>query len=115
MTVGVEALVRWAHPERGFLYPDAFIALAENTGLIRPLTLKVLDKALEQTRAWNDQDLPLNMAVNVSTRNLLDLTLPDEVRGCSSATACRPPSSSSRSPRPRSWPTRRAPRPCWRA
>jgi diguanylate cyclase (GGDEF)-like protein len=79
-TVGVEALVRWEHPERGFLYPDAFIGLAENTGLIRPLTLKVLDKALAQTRAWNDQGLPLNMAVNVSTRNLLDLTLPDEVQ-----------------------------------
>jgi diguanylate cyclase (GGDEF)-like protein len=79
VTVGVEALVRWDHPERGFLYPDAFIGLAENTGLIRPLTLHVLDQALEQTRAWNDAGLPLNMAVNVSTRNLLDLTLPDEV------------------------------------
>jgi diguanylate cyclase (GGDEF)-like protein len=78
--VGVEALVRWQHPERGFLYPDAFIALAENTGLIRPLTLHVLHKALEQTRAWNDQGLRLDMAVNVSTRNLLDLTLPDEVQ-----------------------------------
>ena len=55
--VGVEALVRWQHPERGFLYPDAFIALAENTGLIRPLTLHVLHKALAQTRAWNDQGL----------------------------------------------------------
>ncbi len=78
--VGVEALVRWQHPERGFLYPDAFIALAENTGLIRPLTLHVLHKALAQTRAWNDQGLVLDMAVNVSTRNLLDLTLPDEVQ-----------------------------------
>ncbi len=77
--VGVEALVRWDHPERGFLYPDAFIPMAENTGLIRPLTLHVLDRALAQTRVWMQQGLDLTMAVNVSTRNLLDLTLPDEV------------------------------------
>ena len=77
--LGVEALVRWEHPERGFLYPDAFIALAENTGLIRPLTLHVLDRALAQARAWMQAGLDLTMAVNVSTRNLLDLTLPDQV------------------------------------
>jgi len=76
---GVEALVRWDHSQRGFLYPDAFIALAENTGLIRELTLHVLDRALAQTRAWMDAGLDLTMAVNVSTRNLLDLTLPDQV------------------------------------
>lgn len=76
---GVEALVRWDHPERGFLYPDAFIALAENTGLIRELTLHVLDRALAQTRVWLDAGHDLTMAVNVSTRNLLDLTLPDQV------------------------------------
>jgi len=77
--IGVEALVRWEHPERGFLYPDAFIALAENTGLIRPLTLHVLDRALAQARAWMQAGLDLTMAVNISTRNLLDLTLPDQV------------------------------------
>ncbi len=77
--VGVEALVRWEHPERGFLFPDAFIPLAENTGLIRPLTLHVLDRALAQCRTWSDEGLDLGMAVNVSTRNLLDLTLPDQV------------------------------------
>ncbi len=77
--VGVEALVRWEHPERGFLFPDAFIPLAENTGLIRPLTLHVLDRALAQCRTWGDEGLDLGMAVNVSTRNLLDLTLPDQV------------------------------------
>ena len=71
--------MRWEHPERGFLYPDAFIALAENTGLIRPLTLHVLDRALAQARAWMQAGLDLTMAVNVSTRNLLDLTLPDQV------------------------------------
>ena len=107
--------MRWEHPERGFLYPDAFIALAENTGLIRPLTLHVLDRALAQARAWMQAGLDLTMAVNVSTRNLLDLTLPDQV-GDAAGAAQRPgrPSSSWRSPRRRSWPTRRARRPCSR-
>ncbi len=77
--LGVEALVRWEHPERGLLYPDAFIALAEKTGLIGPLTLHVLDRALAQARAWMQAGLDLTMAVNVTPRNLLDLTLPDQV------------------------------------
>ncbi len=77
--VGVEALVRWEHPERGFLYPDAFIPAAELTGLMGPLTFHVLDLALAQCAEWREQGLDLGMAVNVSTRNLLDLTLPDVV------------------------------------
>jgi diguanylate cyclase (GGDEF)-like protein len=76
---GVEALVRWAHPERGFLYPDAFIPFAEHTGVMRPLTLHILDRALAQCRLWHDAGLELGVAVNISTRNLLDLTLPDEL------------------------------------
>ena len=72
--VAVEALVRWQHPERGLILPDAFIPLAENTGLMRPLTLQVLDRALAQCRAWD-----LGVSVNVSTRNLLDPTLPEAV------------------------------------
>jgi diguanylate cyclase (GGDEF)-like protein len=78
--VGVEALVRWEHPERGFLYPDAFIPFAENTGLMCPLTFHVLDLALGQCARWSEQGLELGVAVNVSTRNLLDLTLPDVVQ-----------------------------------
>ncbi len=77
--VGVEALVRWAHPRRGLLYPDEFIPSAESTGLIRPLTMYVLETALAQTRAWRDAGLELSIAVNLSTRNLLDLELPDWV------------------------------------
>jgi EAL domain-containing protein (putative c-di-GMP-specific phosphodiesterase class I)/GGDEF domain-containing protein len=76
---GVEALVRWEHPERGLLHPEAFIALAETSGLIGPLTLHVLDRALARARAWMQGGLDLTMAVNISTRNLLDLTLPDQV------------------------------------
>jgi diguanylate cyclase (GGDEF)-like protein len=77
--VGVEALVRWNHPERGLLYPDAFVALAEQTGLMRPLTLAVLDMALGQCRAWRDEGLALTMAVNLSTSSLLDTRLYQDV------------------------------------
>lgn len=77
--VGVEALVRWAHPRRGLLYPEEFLPLAEGTGLIRPLTLHVIETALEQTRVWRDEGLELSIAVNLSTRNLLDLDLPERV------------------------------------
>ena len=77
---GFEALVRWQHPERGLLYPDQFISLAENTGLMRPLTSRVLDLALGQCRVWRDAGHgDLTMAVNLSTRNLLDGALPQEV------------------------------------
>ncbi len=76
---GVEALVRWAHPERGLLPPDEFIPLAEHTGLIGPLTLHVLDKALGQCRAWRDEGLILSVAVNLAMRNLLDINFPDRV------------------------------------
>ncbi len=69
---GAEALLRWQHPERGLLPPDAFIPLAENTGLIGPLTTRVLDLALAQARRWADADQPLQVAVNLSARNLLD-------------------------------------------
>ena len=75
----VEALVRWAHPTRGMIYPDAFIPVAQETSLIRPLTLYVLDEALRQCRAWRDEGLEIAVSVNLSTRNLLDLELPGQV------------------------------------
>lgn len=67
-----EALLRWQHPERGLIPPDAFIPLAENTGLIGPLTRHVLDLALAQARTWMDDGTPLKIAVNTSARNLHD-------------------------------------------
>ncbi|HEX2293310.1 MAG TPA: EAL domain-containing protein [Gaiellaceae bacterium] len=76
---GVEALVRWRHPERGLIGPDEFIPAAQKTGVIGPLTLFVLDEALRQCRAWLLQGLQLPVAVNLSTRNLLDLHLPETV------------------------------------
>ena len=75
--VGVEALVRWQHPARGRLQPEEFIPLAERTGLIRELTVHVLEQALQQQRAWQGAGLGLAVSVNLSARDLLDLELPD--------------------------------------
>jgi diguanylate cyclase (GGDEF)-like protein len=75
----VEALVRWQHPERGLLSPDRFLPLAEHTGLIRPLTRYILDAGLRQLRAWHDAGRDIGLAVNLSARDLLDISLPDEV------------------------------------
>jgi EAL domain-containing protein (putative c-di-GMP-specific phosphodiesterase class I) len=76
----VEALLRWQHPERGIIPPDEFIPIAQQTGLIKPLTLYVIDEALGQTAAWLDAGLELAVAVNVSARNLLDADFPAQVR-----------------------------------
>ena len=59
---------RWVHAQRGVIPPDEFIPLAENTGLIRPLSRWVLNEALRQCRAWQDADLYLPVSVNLSTR-----------------------------------------------
>ncbi|HET6316370.1 MAG TPA: GGDEF domain-containing phosphodiesterase, partial [Chloroflexota bacterium] len=69
---GVEALVRWQHPQRGTIAPDQFIPLAEETGLIDPLTRWVLGEALRQSRAWQRNGLALPIAINLSMRNLQD-------------------------------------------
>jgi diguanylate cyclase (GGDEF)-like protein len=76
---GVEALVRWQHPELGLIFPDQFIPLAESTGLIRPLSTYVLEAAVRQCRTWRDAGHDLSVAVNISARCLLDVSLPDEV------------------------------------
>ena len=76
---GVEALVRWPHPERGMVGPDDFIALAEHTGLIKALTAKVLDMALSQQRKWLDAGIRVGVSVNLSVRNLMDSRLPEQV------------------------------------
>ena len=77
--VSVEALVRWQHPDRGLIFPDGFILLAEHTGLIGSLTRYVLDAALTQARVWVDAGRPLPVSVNLSARNLLDENLPSQV------------------------------------
>ena len=77
--VGVEALVRWQHPEYGCVPPDQFIGPAEQTGLIHPLTQWVLDTALRQCRAWREEGLDIRVAINLSVRNLQDPQLPAQV------------------------------------
>jgi diguanylate cyclase (GGDEF)-like protein len=77
--VGAEALVRWRDPNRGMIPPDEFIPLAERIGLIRPLTRWVVETALRQSYAWRGADFPLPLAVNLSSRNLLDADLVDEI------------------------------------
>jgi len=75
----VEALLRWDHPTRGLLLPGEFLAAAEKTGLMDTLTRYVVDEALRQRRAWSLAGHELDVAVNVSMRNLLDNGLPDDV------------------------------------
>ncbi|MEV5489435.1 bifunctional diguanylate cyclase/phosphodiesterase [Streptomyces bobili] len=67
---GLEALVRWVHPERGKVPPDEFIAIAESSGLMPHLTEYVLDTALEQVARWRAQGLYVPVAVNVSPRDV---------------------------------------------
>ncbi len=67
---GVEALVRWQHPERGLLAPGEFIPVAEASGLIVPLTKWVLDEALRQSREWSDAGRPMRISVNVGAKSL---------------------------------------------
>src|SRR5205823_10135023 len=74
--LAVEALVRWNHPQLGCIGPDGFIPLAEQTGIIKPLTEWVLESSLEQCRRWRRAGLEVSVAVNVSTRSLLDHDLP---------------------------------------
>jgi diguanylate cyclase (GGDEF)-like protein len=74
--LSVEALVRWQHPELGLLTPASFLEIAELTNLIKPLTQRVLDEALAQVVRWRDQDIDVVVAVNVSTRVLVDENFP---------------------------------------
>ncbi|MBG6056731.1 diguanylate cyclase (GGDEF)-like protein [Cryobacterium sp. MP_M5] len=76
---GVEALVRWNHPRLGLLYPGAFLALAEETGLMRELTAIVLRLALDQAAIWQRQGTPLSVAVNFSASSLVDAGLPERI------------------------------------
>jgi diguanylate cyclase (GGDEF)-like protein len=70
--MGVEALVRWEHPRRGMIPPTEFVAIAEHTGLIEPLTRCVLRGAMEQCRKWRQKGLHLPVSVNVSATDLQD-------------------------------------------
>jgi predicted signal transduction protein with EAL and GGDEF domain len=86
----VEALVRWNHPTRGLVPPDDFIPIAEQTGLISPLTTYVLSEALRQLRVWLDEGRDLSVAVNLSARNLMDPRLPELVAALLAAAGVEP-------------------------
>jgi len=74
--IGVEALVRWIHKTRGFIPPDSFIPLAEQTGLIKPLAALVLNKALQQCAAWEKKGIDISVSVNLSMYNIQDVQTP---------------------------------------
>jgi diguanylate cyclase (GGDEF)-like protein len=76
-TIGVEALLRWRHPEHGWIAPDRFIPLAEQAGLIYPITLWVAGSALAQARAWRAAGRRVEVAVNVSACDLRNPAFPD--------------------------------------
>jgi diguanylate cyclase (GGDEF)-like protein len=78
--VGVEALARWQHPEFGLVRPDEFVPLAEMGDQIRHLTLRVLGEAAQQWQRWLARGLPVRIAVNLSTRVLLDQGFVAETR-----------------------------------
>jgi diguanylate cyclase (GGDEF)-like protein len=75
----VEALVRWDHPTRGLLYPDSFLGLVEDSGLMRAMTQLVLKMALDQAADWQKQGRELTIAVNLSASSLVDADLPEQI------------------------------------
>jgi diguanylate cyclase (GGDEF)-like protein len=77
--IGVEALVRWQHPERGLLGPGDFLGVAERTGLIADVTRWVLDAAVRQCAAWRERGTELPVAINLAAANIVDVTLPSAV------------------------------------
>jgi diguanylate cyclase (GGDEF)-like protein len=76
---GAEALLRWKHPSRADVSPDVFIPLAEQTGLIVPVTLQVIAAAVRECSVWRAHGHDLSVAVNLSARALVDPGLPDHV------------------------------------
>ncbi|OLT11557.1 diguanylate cyclase [Actinomadura sp. CNU-125] len=77
--VGMEALLRWRHPEQGLLEPEAFLSIAEQTYLMRSITHYVVEAALAQTAAWWRENLAVQVAVNASGRDLLDTGLTETI------------------------------------
>lgn len=76
---GVESLVRWQHPEHGFISPAEFIPVIEQTALVEPFTLSVLNLGLKQAAAWHAAGVPLATSINLSARNLQDRELPTRI------------------------------------
>ena len=88
--VGVECLVRWRHPQDGMVFPDQFIGVAEEHGLIDDLTNTVIGEAFLQTRSWQDDGLHLRVAINISMDNLASLEFADKVAAAASSVGIVP-------------------------
>ena len=88
--VGVEALVRWQHPQHGLLYPNAFIALAETSGLALPLTRKVIDLALDEcTRHSISLGFTGTLSINLPPVAMTDLTFPEAMLAAVNRVGCK--------------------------
>jgi diguanylate cyclase len=88
--IGLEALARWHHPERGWVPPTEFIPVAEHMGLIKPLTAHVVELAVGQSLRWQEDGIAVPVAVNVSMRNLLDPHFPDGLEDVITSTGIKP-------------------------
>jgi diguanylate cyclase (GGDEF)-like protein len=88
--IGAEALVRWRDPVEGHISPAEFIPVAEESGLIRQLTLWVLAESMRECARWHRDGLLLNVSINLSALNLLDPELPDALHAALAETALPP-------------------------
>jgi EAL domain-containing protein (putative c-di-GMP-specific phosphodiesterase class I)/FixJ family two-component response regulator len=88
--VGVESLARWRHPQDGMVFPDQFIGVAEEHGLIDDLTRAIAGEAFLQTKAWRDDGLHLRVAINLSMDNLASLEFADYLATAASAAGIVP-------------------------
>ncbi|WP_310447824.1 EAL domain-containing protein [Thiobacillus sp.] len=90
--IGVEALIRWYHPEHGTIFPDQFIPFSENTGLINPITEWVLRTAIRQCKTWQTEGIELRIAVNVTARSFQDPLLVEKLEAllCEDGTSLTP-------------------------
>ena len=90
--VGVEALMRWHHPDRGLVSPAAFISTMEANGLISGVTFTLIEQALHASGRWRNIGLDVPVAVNVSVESLSDTNLPDRLEGLTSQAGLPPTS-----------------------
>jgi len=81
LMTGAEALVRWFHPKHGPIFPDEFIPLAERSGLIKPLSMWVLEQAPRQWARWKAEGIDISISVNLSVRDLFDIYLHEKLKG----------------------------------
>ena len=86
----VEALIRWHHPQRGLLPPGEFLPLAEESGLMKPLSQWVLNEAIRQCQTWSREGIHLRVAVNLSMRDLQDTQIPQRIAGLLAAWDMQP-------------------------